>query len=390
MSSGLRGDAEQGATFVELFFDLVFVFAVTQVTGVLAHDLTGAGVVRALIVFWLVWWAWTQFTWSLNEADTEHRVIRLITLGAAALAFLMALTVPDVGDDARLFALSYLLVRIVGIGLQWLLAGGDDAWARAVRRWTIMSSLGLVAVALAAVLPVRYRFAALGVAAILDIVAAWRAGSGEWRLFSAHFAERHGLFVIIALGESLIAAGVTAAEQPDSVALLLATVAALVVACSMWWTYFGWIHGLLEQRMDAQDDRSVGRFARDVFSLAHFPVIAGVIALAVAIEEAVAHPSSPLEPAGVVALTAGIALFVGGAAVAVLLAGHRVPTVRWVVLLVVVGMVPLHLVMSAWAALALMGALVATLGVVEGGGPPAPSTDGRAKNPLDERHGQDG
>ena len=174
----LRGNEEQGVTFVELFFDLVFVFAVTQVTSVLAHDLTGGGVVRATIVFWLVWWAWTQYTWSLNEADTEHVVVRLLTLGATAVAFLMALTVPEITTGAgRVFCVAYLLLRIAGIGLQWRLAEGDATWTGAVKRWTAISSLGLVAVAAAAVLGPDQRFAALGIAAILDVVAAWQAGS---------------------------------------------------------------------------------------------------------------------------------------------------------------------------------------------------------------------
>jgi low temperature requirement protein LtrA len=197
----IQGTEAQGATFVELFFDLVFVFAVTQVTRVLAHDLTWPGVAKALVVFWLVWWAWTQFTWSLNQADTEHASVRLITLVATGLAFVMALTVPIVEDPIGwFFPIAYLLVRTLGIGIQWKLAAGDDAWTGAVRRWTITSSLGLLAVLAAVFIAPEYRFVALGVAALFDISAAVRAGGGEWHLFSSHFSERHGLFVIIVLG----------------------------------------------------------------------------------------------------------------------------------------------------------------------------------------------
>lgn len=111
----LRGTEEQGVTFVELFFDLVFVFAVTQITSVLAGDLTSGGVLRALILFWLVWWAWTQYTWSLNEAATEHRGIRRAPLVAAAIAFMMALAVPDVAESLGwMFPLAYLILRVVG------------------------------------------------------------------------------------------------------------------------------------------------------------------------------------------------------------------------------------------------------------------------------------
>ena len=105
-----------------------------------------------VIVFWLVWWAWTQFTWSLNEADTENPVIRLTTLVATVLAFIMAMSLPLVGTESGwLFPLAYLVVRIVGISLQWLLVEDDEGWSSAVRRWTVLSSLGLVAVAVAVV-----------------------------------------------------------------------------------------------------------------------------------------------------------------------------------------------------------------------------------------------
>lgn len=363
----LRGVEEQGATFVELFFDLVFVFAVTQITGVLSHDLTAGGVVRALIVFWLVWWAWTQFTWSLNEADTEHPGIRLTTLVATALAFVMAMTVPDVAEETGwLFPLSYLIVRVVGIALQWMLVEDDAQWSTAVRRWTIVSSFGLIAVAVAVVVPPEHRFTALAVAALLDVFAALRAATqGEWRLFSGHFAERHGLFVIIALGESLIAAGVTAGGQPRTAELLGVTVIAVVAACALWWTYFGWVMGALEESLAGQRPATVGRTARDVYSFAHFPVIAGVIGFAVAIEESVAHPRDALETPAVVALVVGVGLFLGGVAVALRLARCRVPPLRLGALGLLVGSTPLLMEVPAWAALATVAGLVVALAIVE-------------------------
>ncbi len=177
----IRGTEEQGATFVELFFDLVFVFAVTQVTAVLAHDLTLEGLTHALILFWLVWWAWTQYTWSLNEADTEHVSIRLITLVATALAFLMAVTIPLITSPfGWLFPLSYLVLRMVGISLQWRLAAGDPAWVRSVKTWTVLSSLGLLAIIAAVFLPPDRRFLALGIAA--HPRRSCRPGRRSWRV----------------------------------------------------------------------------------------------------------------------------------------------------------------------------------------------------------------
>jgi low temperature requirement protein LtrA len=362
----IRGTEEQGATFVELFFDLVFVFAVTQVTAVLAHDLTLEGLTHALILFWLVWWAWTQFTWSLNEADTEHVSIRLMTLVATALAFLMAVTIPFITSPfGWLFPVSYLVLRMVGISLQWRLAAGDPAWVRSVRTWTVLSSLGLLAIIAAIFLPPDRRFLALGVAALLDVVAALGAGRGEWRLFAGHFSERHGLFVIIVLGESLIAAGVTVTDQPLSGGLLVVAVTAVAGTCALWWTYFGWAKGALETRMESQLPTTLGRFARDVYSFAHFPLIFGVIGFAVGIEEAIAHPKEPFSVPGALALCLGVALILGGTALALTLARVRVPLARWWAIVVLLAAIPLIRALPAWVAMSLVSVLVAGLAVVE-------------------------
>jgi low temperature requirement protein LtrA len=362
MATRARATEAQSATFVELFFDLVFVFAVTQVTRLLHSDLTGSGLIRAVVVFWLIWWAWTQFTWTLNAADTEHPGIRLATLTAAAIAFLMALTVPDVfSDEAWWFALSYILVRLIGIGLQWLVSTGDAVWHSAVRTWSLSSLLGLTAVALTPALAGDQRTAALLVAIAVDIFAAVRAGTGEWRVYPEHFAERHGLFVIIALGESLIAAGVAARELPRDATMVAVVVPAVLVTCVLWWTYFGWVKDALEHAMEQTEAKERGWFARDVYSLAHYPVIGGVIGIAAAVEDAVHHPGEHLTTPAAVALAVGVALFVGGVGLTLLRAYRRVPVIRAIVVVAVLASLPL---LTAWPAPAALALVAATAGVV--------------------------
>jgi low temperature requirement protein LtrA len=362
----LRGTQEQGATFVELFFDLVFVFAVTQVAGGLGEDLSPAGALRALIVFWLVWWAWTQFTWSLNEADTENVAVRLFTLVATAIAFVMAVTVPLLTEAwGFLFPLSYLVLRVMGIWLQWRLARGDPASVRSVRVWTLSSSLGLLAVGLAVGAEPGLRYPALGAAALLDVVAALRAGGSEWRIFPRHFAERHGLFVIIALGESLIAAGVSAGAQLLDPAVLGVTTISVIATTALWWTYFGWVKDGLEERLAAQGPAVVGRFARDVYSFAHFPLICGVIGLAVAVEKGVGHPQVPLPPEAVAALVVGVVLIVGSTALAMGRAGLPVAPIRIGYLALVVVSVPLLAALPSWAALGVVAMLTGILAGAE-------------------------
>lgn len=366
MAQTVRATRPQGATFIELFFDLVFVFAVTQVTGYLIEHLDGIGTARAAVLFWLIWWAWTQFTWTLNAADTEHPLVELLTMAAVAAAFLMALTVPDAFAAGGLsFAGWYVVVRGIGIAGQWWVSAADAEWRAAIRPWTLLSAAGLIVVLASGTLPPAARTAGLTLAAGMDLFAAWRAGGGEWRLFPAHFAERHGLFVIIALGESLIAAGVTANGQPRTAALLSAVIAAVLGTCALWWTYFARARDALEHAMAQHSSRDRGAFARDVYSLLHFPIICGVIGFAVAIHEAVAHPDEHLTGAGTVALIVGVGLFVGCTGLALRRARRGRPALRALAVVLLAVSAPL---LAGWrpsGALLLVAVVVTGVALVE-------------------------
>lgn len=370
MTTTVRATRAQGATFIELFFDLVFVFAVTQVTAVLEEHLTPLGLVQAVLIFWLVWWAWTQFTWTLNAADTEHSGIELLTMVAVAAAFIMALTVPDAFETTGWwFASSYIAVRLVGIAGQWWVSAGDAEWRGAIRPWAILSFGGLAAVALAAALPPVPRTVVFGGAVALDLFSAWRAGSGEWRLYPGHFAERHGLFVIIVLGESLIAAGLNAEGLPRSSVLLAVVVPAVVGACGLWWTYFSRAKDALEEGMQQTPSRDRGRYARDVYSFLHLPIIAGVIGFAVAIVQAIHavehHPGDALETTGVWALIAGVSLFVGFTGLALMRARAGLPVVRGIAIVVLFASYPLLIAWPAAGALAWVAVLIVVVAAVD-------------------------
>ena len=366
MSTSVRATRPQGATFIELFFDLVFVFAVTQVTGVLREHLTLTGLVQAVLVFWLVWWAWTQFTWTLNAADTEHPGIELLTMAAVGAAFLMAVTVPDVfAPTGWWFAISYILVRVLGIAGQWWVSAGDAEWRGAIRTWSTLSAAGLLIIAVAAVIPPETRTAVLALAVAIDVFSATQAGGGEWRLFSAHFAERHGLFVIIALGESLIGAGIGAAGLERSGTLAAVVIPAVVGVCALWWTYFARAKDALEQGMDAATSLARGRYARDVYSFLHFPIIGGVVGFAVAMEEAVAHPTEHLEPSAAVALLVGAALFIGGTGLALVRAGVGRPTARAIAILALAALYPAVVTWTPTGALTVVAAVVVAVAVAE-------------------------
>ena len=321
----------QGATFVELFFDLVFVFAVTSVTGLLLNNLNWRGVGHSILILWLVWWAWTQFTWTLNPADTNHPAVRVITLTATAAAFFMAQAIPDAFTSAGAwFAFAYVIVRSLGLGLQLGLNFQIRENARAVAGWVAGSGLGLVVVVAGGLLPSPWREILWTTAVIADLLSASRAGRGRWSLHAGHFAERHGLIVIIALGESLIAAGLALGHVPRDMTFMIGTAATVMAICALWWIYFGLAKDELEVHLESRTADEVGREARNIYSWGHLPIIAGIIAFAVAIEQVLTHPDEALAPEALAALALGVVLYFGGIAYGLQHSG-RWSTVPWVI-----------------------------------------------------------
>jgi low temperature requirement protein LtrA len=357
---------DQRVTFVELFFDLVFVFAVTQVVQVL-HDGFGWGAVgRAVLVFWLVWWAWTQFTWALNAADTTHHMVELATLLAVAVAFFMAVAVPDAFRGRALwFAVPYVMVRTVGLTLYGRVAEeAHPSQLAAVRTFCLVSLGGLAAVVMGAVAGGTTQYWAWGLAILLDVIAAGVGGRLEgWDLHPEHFAERHGLIVIIALGESLIVAAGGLVGVPWDVHLAAVAVLAVAVTCAFWWSYFPVAKPELDHALASARGRAQSMLARDVYSLTHFPLLCGVVAYAASVEEAVAHPSAALPLEWRAALAAGLALFVGGMAAATWRCRHRVLWARLIVstgtalAIVLVALPPLGSLAIAFAGIATIATL---------------------------------
>jgi len=325
----------QNATFVELFFDLVFVFGVTQLVGLLHHDLSWAGAGRAVLVFWMVWWAWTQFTWALNAADTTHPAIELGTLVATAIAFFMAIAVPSAFDAGKglWFAVPYVGVRVVGLTMYAAVVSEHEGMRQAVRGFAALSVGGLATALVGGRLGGEAQLYLWGVTIFLDFVAATVAANGEaWTIHAEHFAERHGLIVIIALGESLIVAAAALTEvRTFGWTVLIVGILSVAIACGLWWTYFPLAKPELEHALGAAPEAERGSLARDAFSFAHFPMLCGVIAYAVGLEEALAHPADPLPDSARLAVALGLLLFVGGTALAMWRATCGAPVRRMAV-----------------------------------------------------------
>ncbi|HEY5547276.1 MAG TPA: low temperature requirement protein A [Gemmatimonadaceae bacterium] len=326
----IASPSDQRGTFVELFFDLVFVFCVTQVVSLLHAGVTWRSVGEAVLVFWLVWWGWTQFTWALNAADTTHPRVEMATLVATGVAFFLAVGIPSAFHGRPLwFAGTYVSVRVLGLLVYDWVAWADTSQRAAVRLFSVVSVGGLIAVLVGGVLGGVAQYVWWSIAIALDLGAAAIGGRSEgWNLHPEHFSERHGLFVIIALGESLIVATIGLADGDWPAAKVAAAIIAVAVTGTLWWSYFTRSKLELDRALETAEGNARSMLARDVYSILHFPMLLGVIAFAASIERTVGHAAEPLGLSGRALLASSILLFVGGMAIALVRAGRPVPIAR--------------------------------------------------------------
>jgi low temperature requirement protein LtrA len=372
---------DQSATYIELFFDLVFVYAVTQLVVLLAHDVSWTGAGKVAVLFWLVWWAWTQYTWALNSADTNHPWIEVGTLAGTATAFFLSVTVADAyTTSGGWFAAMYVLVRVIGLSLYAAVAREDPLKRHALGRFAALSTLGLAAVLAGGAVDGDARVALWCAAIALDLFAGVAAGANEgWDLRPDHFGERHALFVIITLGESLIVAASGLSDHERTASLVVVGALAVGLSGALWWCYFGRCRALLASVVERRPGQARMALSRNVYSFLHFPIALGVMLVAVAVEHAIAAPTHALRDADVVALIGGVALYLGGMAAALGLAERRVRVPRLAgIALVATSVAALHTQPAGWV----LGAAVlgtAAVAVVEQRTLPVPA--GHAPRP---------
>lgn len=356
---------ERHATNLELFLDLVFVLAITQIATLISHDPTVGGLFRGLLIAWLVWWQWSQFTWVGSAIDLQAvSATRLIVLALIPVTLVMSVSIPTVYEDGGFwFAGTYL-----GILLLVLLVQGRTAWSDELTRTAFVRYASTMVVAPFVVLVGAFahghmRTGLWVAAAVIDVVAAARAGSaGEWTINPVHFAERHALFVIISLGEVLVATGVTASAIGLTGETVLGIVVAVAVACVLWWTYFAYIPEVAEHRLAEAKGLDRGRFARDFFTLGHFPLVAGLVMYAVVAKHLVEHPTDELGTHDRWTLALSALFFIGGLMGIQYRAIRRVAPERVVALVVIAALA----VLGRWLPGALVVALVAVaIGVMQ-------------------------
>ena len=302
---------------VELFFDLAYVFAFSQLVGHLVHHPDWEGVGEAALLFGLLWLPWSQFTWAANAVSGNGRIVRILFLVGTVTSVPMAASVSTAfGPGGPVFAISLAIIVVLGLStLTLAFEAGTDVY-RSFVGWAWPNLLALAVIIAGGFVDGSGRKVIWIIAAVIVIGAMVAAGGGEWIVRPGHFAERHGLIVIIALGEVVVAIGIPVVlALEDGEGLPGRTVAALVAAGAfaglLWWGYFDRPGPAIEHRAEELvDSKEKGRFVRDVYTWAHAPLVAGIILAAAALEEITLHPADDVPGAFRLMLFGGLALWV--------------------------------------------------------------------------------
>jgi low temperature requirement protein LtrA len=296
-------------TPLELFFDLVFVLALTQCTALMAAQPTWTGLGKGLLVLGVLWWSWVAYSWLTSVVDPEEGAVRIAMFAAMAGLLVVALCVPDAfGDTALLFAIAYGLVRGAHIALYLLASRDDPALRQSILGLAGGTALGVSLLIAAAFADGWLQGGLWALALLLDMGEPYMFGSEGWKLVPHHFAERHGLIIIIALGESIVAIGVGSEAGVDA-GVVSAAVLGIAVAAALWWLYFDVVALLAERHLAQLEGRELNELARDAYSYLHFPMVAGIVLAALGLKKTIADVGASLDVVIATAMLGGIALY---------------------------------------------------------------------------------
>lgn len=369
------------ATTLELFFDLVFVFALTQVTAFIAHDLSVKTLVQAVLMLAVVWWCWVGYSWLSNVVKADEGATRVAMFVAMGAMFLIALAIPEAYQDLPggisgpvVFALGYLVLRMVHLLLFLMVSGNDAALRKQVLRFTPTVIGGTALLLVAAGQSGTTQILLWGAAVLADYGGTLVIGSKGWRLNSAkHFAERHGLIVIVALGESIVAIGVGVTALPISWPIVVAGTFGLAVSASLWWIYFDTAALLAEQALSRSRGEHRVAMARSAYTYLHLPLIIGIVLIALGLKKVLeyvgdeAHHTLADKLYGVPlwSMYGGAALYLLAHVAFAWRCYRHVKVQRLVVAVVLVALVPLAAKLPALASLGVLAGLLAALNAFE-------------------------
>jgi low temperature requirement protein LtrA len=303
-----RGEAE--VTPLELFFDLVFVFAITQVTGFISADANWTRLAEGVAVLAVLWFAWESYVWLANTTASDEGTVRVVLLTAMAAMLIVSLAVPGAfGDDGLIFGVAYFVVRAAHIGAYTIVSRGDPQLREVVVRMATTMLPAAVLLVVAGALDGAAQTLCWVAAVAIDYGGLVARGVQGWRVAAGHFAERHGLIVIIALGESIVALGVGAGGLELDAGIIVAALLGVAVSASLWWAYFDFVAIVAERRLRSADPDEQVRIARDSYTYLHLPMVAGIILFALGVKKTLGHVGDDLHAVPAVALTGGVALY---------------------------------------------------------------------------------
>ncbi|WP_375423234.1 low temperature requirement protein A [uncultured Friedmanniella sp.] len=373
--------AQEGdrVTTLELLFDLVYVFAFTQITELMVHGHSAEAVLQGMAVLGMLWWSWVSYTWLANQAHADRGLTRIAVVVAMAAMFVVSLVIPETFEDLEgglhapaVFVVAFELVVLTHATVYVVAAGADAGLRRQVVR-----TMGLASVPVAVLLVVGavigghaqtwLWFAAVLVEGVLVFVT---SHGGDWRVNSmAHFSERHGLIVILALGESIVAIGVGVAELPIDIPILLGSLLAVGLAVGLWWNYFHHLAPRAEHALNARTGVDRVNAATDVYTYLHLPLVAGVLIVALGVELAMHEVGSDHRLGGfaATALGGGLALYLVATSVIWGRVAREWSALRLGGAVLALVLVPVMALGPALVALAVVTALAVGVGLAEGG-----------------------
>ena len=352
---------------LELFFDLVFVLAITQCTALMAAQPTWSGLVRGLLALAVLWWAWSGYAWLTSVIDPEEDATRITMFAAMSAMLVVSLCVPEAfGDLGLMFAIGYAVVRTVHIVL-FVLASPDDADLRSsVTSLAVSTAVAVGLLVGASFLDGVPQGALWALAILLDFGGPFLFGVQGWRIVPGHFAERFGLIIIIALGESIVAIGVGAEDVSIDGVVITIAVLGVFLAAALWWLHFDVVALATERRLAAlPPGRAQNALARDAYSYIHLLLVAGIVLVALGLKTVIAHATDPLHIEIGAALAGGLALYLAGHVLFRWRFVHTINRERLGVAALLAAFVPFVPSMPAWVALVVVSVVVWALVIYE-------------------------
>jgi low temperature requirement protein LtrA len=349
----------------ELFFDLVFVFSLTRVTSLVQDQPTFAGVGRGLLVLALLWWAWGAYAWLTNAVDTDSTGSRGVVLAAMGAMLIVAVSVPRAsGRDALAFAVAYFVVRLLHVVLFAVAGGANRAAILKLAPGNLAASTLLI---IGVFVPAGVQIALWTLAVMIDYGTPLITGVRGFTVHAGHFFERHAAFIIIALGESVVAIGlgILLSDHAITIPLAGAALLALAVIGGLWWAYFDWEAGVSERVLSGALGARRAHLARDMFSYLHLPLVAGIVFVAVGIEHVMAFPSKPLNGIYSFGIGAGPALFLFGLSAVSGRRGHQPRVDHLIGGVLCLAVIPLSAVVPGLGTLAILIAILAAVAYVD-------------------------